>query len=244
MCQKSTPGSPLRLSCYQNTERFHPTGSWMPATPFDALEYNLLISAKVGNFRARPGYQLAAVRPDESSVPVVFGSLVTAEGWTRVVGTPPNVDSSFFWRPGVFYSSSNTSVAQADVQLDTHYVTNGRIAGNTSLNLLPVEKPMVLPVTDWFAAVGVSAVKSAVQITNRLYGMEVQLLVRWANDRALPTTWEAASSVITVTNQNEGFNTGKNGVSPTRIWGQLGLSVTYTGSNPENATADVACIVM
>lgn len=96
MCHKLLSSPRLRLDSWNTTDAFHPTAPWMPAHAIN-WQFDLLIQARVGGFRARPGYQLAAIRPDLAADPTSTATSSTTEGWNRFTAADIAAGDPAFW---------------------------------------------------------------------------------------------------------------------------------------------------
>lgn len=252
MSLKIISSGPLRLNCWGPSQAFHPTAAWMPALPFRGLQFNLMIQALDGShFRARPGYQLAEVRPDVSAPPTTAFGWAASAGWHRFTTTPPDVSKQFFWRPGILYSLSDGAFGSADVALETQFFTSSEYLPRRTMEVQPYNDAnntvAVTPVTDWVPSVHLKHVKAAVVVANNSVNtMQNQLFVRWADDVNAPgSTWAGLelgwnTPLIGNTERNTGV------LGPVTIGGanaQFGIGVRKTSGAPNRATIHVATIL-
>lgn len=252
MCVK-TYSSPkgLRLTSYSTTETFHPTSEWMPAVEYSDWSHALMIRAEGGTtFNARPGYQLAAVRPDNPSNPVPIGSATTTDGWTRFAPGIPTLSGSLFWRFGIFYSATG-GLGAADVELDTSVNDLGKVLGTRQIEVQPYNDnsdTAVFAVTPWFAPPGYKFTKAGILISSSATAtLQTQLFARFGNDRGAPNggAWTALEAGFTTApTENSERNTGPLSVAGfgSYQWAQLGLGVKRSASPAARATIHVASV--
>lgn len=252
MCVKTYPGPKgLRLTANSTTDAFFPTTAWMPALDLEGWQFNLMIRGLTGSFRARPGYQVATVRPENPTDPFAVGTATSTEGFTRFSTTAADFQDRFFWRPGIMYSCSAGSFGQADVQLETQVQTKADMLGTKRIEVQPYNDSnstvAMFPVTGWFPTVRLDFVKAAIIVQNNLNNtMQNQLHIRWANDVGAPSTnWNAIEAGWnTPVSENSERNTGRLGASPSYNFAQLGLGVQKTSGTPNRATIHVSSIAI
>jgi len=140
MCIK-TYASPdgLRLSSSTTSEEFHPFTAWLPIASPSAWRFNVMLAGKTGNFRVRPGYQLAAVRPTIAGTPGAVGSVIATEGWTPVTASLPGVTGSFWWRLGALGSSSS-GAGSGGVKIEAQIRSDGDFLGQERFLLQPYDE--------------------------------------------------------------------------------------------------------
>lgn len=252
MCVKTYPGPKgLRLTANSTTEAFFPTAPWMPALDLDGWQFNLMIRAVTNSFRARPGYQLAAVNPENATDPVGLGTATSTEGFTRFNPAIVDFQGQFFWRPGIMYSCVSGAIGQADVQLETQVYAHADLLGTRRIDLQPYNDAdgtvAMFPVTDWFPTVQLEYVKAAIIVMNNLNNtMQNQMHIRWANDVDAPSTnWNTLEAGWnTPVSENSRRNTQKLGAGPSYNYAQLGLGVRKSSGSPNRATIHVASIAI
>jgi len=252
MCNKllSSPTG-IRLSSSSKSSTFYPMVDWRPVPGITQMAFNMMITGKVGNFNAQPGYQLAAVRPDVPDAPVAVGSMV-GTGPYNLVGLSgsslPDVSAKFFWRFGIFYKSTDGAMASADVGLDVALNTVGRVLGKGVVDVNPFNNntdTYIWPVTPFFSNAGSDNVKAAISVLNSRNGdMQTRLFVRFGNDRMGPSTaWTALEGGwVTASIGNSSRNTDEKPMGVNKFWAQLGIGVKTTSASKESqATIHVAC---
>lgn len=252
MCMK-TYASPdgLRLTSSTTTEEFYPFTAWMPIARPSAWRFNVMLAGKTGNFRVRPGYQLAAVRPTVAGTPGFVGSYITTEGWTPVSGVSlPGVSNVFWWRLGAMASSSS-GVGSGDVKIEAQIRSNGDFLGQERILLQPYNEkdgatPMVFPVSSWVPSIALDKVMAAIVVEQNTAGLNAykhRLMVRWADDKQAPfTDWlDLEAGWINIAPGNSDRNTTAVGVGTIQAsYAQFGLGIYKASGNAGRAIVHVA----
>jgi hypothetical protein len=249
MCIKTVSSpSGLRLTANSTTELFHPIGPWMPAID-TTWQFNLMIRGLIGSFQARPGYQVAVVRPDNPADPTGLGTATITEGWTRFAPTAPDFSGQFFWRPGIMASCVSGSFGQADVQLDVQLNTKGELLGTHKIEVQPLNDSNttipIHPITGWFPALGLTYVRAAMVFMNNTETdtMLTRLYFRGANDLGAPAeAWTALEAADPTPAGNSERNTTKLAIGAGGNYVQLGLGTYKTSGNPSRCTIHIASI--
>ncbi len=208
-----------RLAAISTTVQYHWLTGWFPATGVDNIKGVLRNRAVDGNFQSRLVLQLATIRTDDPSAPVLLEASYLQDAGERCTGVldiSNSTASKYFMRLGIAYSvHTGSSIAAADVGLELAYNSCGEIIGATSLDLVaPGTNSLHTPITGWVPAMYAAKVKAIIIVTNAIGNFRQQLAYRTATTRLQQTSaWS--------TNFEGAWHTG-NGEFPT---GEITLSI-------------------
>jgi len=162
-----------RLAAISATVQYHWLTGWFPATGVDNIKGVLRNCAVDGNFQSRLVLQLATIRTDDPSAPVLLEASYLQDAGERCTGVldiSNSTASKYFMRLGIAYSvHTGSSIAAADVGLELAYNSCGEIIGATSLDLVtPGTNSLHTPITGWVPAMYAAKVKAIIIVTNAI----------------------------------------------------------------------------
>lgn len=112
---------------------------FFPCIGVDKVKVTWKNRAVVGNFQSQPCLQYAPVRVDKPNAPTAVGTLLVGAGesCTGEVDISADTVGQLYMRVGIAYSlSSGSTQGGADVSMDVHYVSCGRVIGTVTRDYL------------------------------------------------------------------------------------------------------------
>jgi len=248
-CGRLTPAT--QKSLYSDTDsqsQYQWFADWVPCTGVDSLHFTMSVSALTNDFKCRPAYQTAEVRPADADSPVhVTDTWRTADGaYYDTVDLSSVTNGKFFIRFGVEYKVvSQGTAGRADIEIQAAYLAKGAIRGSISKELTAVSNSVEQRevISEWIPACEVSEINAAYVATRMDSGFEFRFAYQTAAAiTETPDDWTEIGVGGWISSPGED-NIGDSTVTTTgKMWVRIGVLYSCTESNT-NKIANLSAIV-